>query len=133
MFDSMFRNVDFYTKSLDGLMVRKDLNLQNIANQNTPKYKRKTVSFEKQLEDAVSRRGSSLRTTHEKHLRKREERSAMMVLTDRSGAYRPDGNNVDIDVENLELWKTYMTYNAVSGLVSGEFDKYKSILQEGGR
>lgn len=133
MFDSIFHNVDFYKRSLDGLMARKDVTLQNIANQNTPKYKRKTVSFEKQLEDAVSRRASSLRTTHSKHMNKREERSVITVSTDRSGSYRPDGNNVDVDTENLELWKTYMTYNAVSGLVSSEFDKYKTILQEGGR
>lgn len=133
MFDSMYLNIDFYKKSLDGLMVRKDITLQNIANQNTPKYQRKTVSFEKQLEDAIERQGQSLRTTHSKHIKKRMDDQQAIIKTDRSGAYRMDGNNVDVDVENLELWKTYMTYNAVSGLVSAEIDKYKTIIQEGGR
>lgn len=133
MFDSMFLDVNFYKKSLDGLMVRKDLTLQNIANQNTPKYKRKMVSFEKQLEDAILKRGQSLRTTHPKHMQRSIDSQQMTISTDRSGSYRMDGNNVNVDVENLELWKTYMTYNAVSGLVSGEFDKYKTIIQEGGR
>lgn len=133
MLDSMFTNVNLYNKSLDGLSVRRDAQLQNIANHNTPNYKRKVVSFENQLRDAVEKRGVYLEKTHPKHLGISRGEVNPITNTDRSGNYRADGNNVDIDTENTDLWKTYYMFNAVTELINKEFDKYRNVLQEGGK
>lgn len=130
MFDKMFGNINFYKSSLDGLSVRRQSNLQNIANQNTPNYKRKVVSFEDQLKNAVENKGVFLTKTNSKHLGINRGEVVPVTTTDRSDSYRFDGNNVNIDTENLEMWKTYYQYSAMTDLVSKEFDKYRNIINE---
>ncbi|NLM06406.1 MAG: flagellar basal body rod protein FlgB [Tissierellia bacterium] len=133
MFSQMFNNIDFYKLSLDGLSERRNANLHNISNSNTPNYKRKTVSFENQLRDAIDKKGVYMRKTHPNHLGIGRGEFSPITKEDRSGNYRADGNNVDIDVENTDLWKTYYMYSLTTDLIKGEFDKYRTIIQEGGK
>jgi len=48
-------------------------------------------------------------------------------ITDSS--YRVDGSNVDIDVENAELAKNTVYYNALVNEVNGQFSRIKTALK----
>lgn len=133
MWDIMFNNVGFYEKAFKGLSVRKDLTLQNIANQNTPNYRRKYTDFETELQGIIDKnKNVRLRTTHEKHISEPKTPFEVIPKKDTS-VYRFDGNNVNVDLENLEIWKTYYKHGAVTDFVKGEFDKYRMAIQEGGK
>ncbi len=78
----------------------------NISNQNVPGYRRKTLEFESLLQDALTRRSSSL------------EGIEPRVVTDTLTPPRADGNNVTLELEmnllrqNQLLYETYMSIGA---------------------
>lgn len=133
MWDIMFGNIGFYEKAFQGLSVRRDATLQNIANQNTPNYKRKYTDFETTLQSYLDGdKKIRLRTTHIDHIKNPKKPFTPVLKTDTS-SYRFDRNNVNVDTENLNIWKTYYKHSAVTDFVRGEFDKYRKVIQEGGK
>jgi len=128
----VFNNIEF-KKALDGLSLRNTAIAQNLANANTPNYKRKIVVFEDQLKAAAEKRRLSMKTTHEKHIDKRKVNFQPKVLEDKSLSNRIDGNNVNIDTEAAELAKNQIMYNAMINQVIGEFEKIKNVITEGSK
>lgn len=133
MLKSLYNNLDFYKKALDGTWERNKAISNNIANVNTPNYKRKTVSFEEQLKNSMTKNKVSLMTTNEKHIKNSDNKFFPTVSENKSMSNRIDGNNVNIDTENAELAKNTIMYNALITQVSGEFKKIKNIIAEGSR
>lgn len=133
MMKEVFNNIDFYKKALDGISLRNTIISHNIANVNTPNYKRKLVVFEDQLKEAMEKRQVSMRTTHEKHISNRKASFQPKILEDKSLSYRIDGNNVNIDTETAELAKNQIMYNALINQVIGEFEKIKNVITEGSK
>ena len=131
----MMNNVNILSKALDGLWWRNKAINQNISNANTPNYKRLEVNFEDRLKSALNDTGLKLKTTHEKHIGavKSVDEIEPSIQVDRSYAYRFDGNNVDIDVEAANLAKNAIMYNAVINQITSEFNKIKSVINEGSR
>ena len=43
-------------------------------------------------------------------------------------SYRLDGNNVDIDTENVELASEQIKYEALTSSISSQFSRMKSVL-----
>lgn len=133
MFTRVYGNVDFFQKALDGTWARDTAIKKNIANVNTPDYKREIVSFEDQLKGKINERQLKLNTTNEKHFSNIEIGFSPRSMRDKSGSYRIDGNNVDIEVENANMVKNTIMYDALTRQVSGEFDKLKNIITEGSK
>ena len=82
--------------SLDATDFRGKTIANNIANINTPGYKRKYVSFEETLNKA-------------------NKQAKMEVKEDKSTSMRTDGNNVDLENEKVNQAANSLMYN---GLVS---------------
>ncbi|MFA5575797.1 MAG: flagellar basal body rod protein FlgB [Tissierellaceae bacterium] len=133
MISKAFNNIDFYKKAIDGSWLRHQAISQNIANVNTPEYKRKLVTFEDQLKDAMGKSKVSLRKTNEKHISKGTNQFSPKLLEDKSTSYRIDGNNVNIDTESAELAKNDIMYNAMVNQVISEFEKIKNVIAEGSK
>ena len=52
------------------------------------------------------------------------------VFTDYAGySYRLDGNNVDIDTENVELASEQIKYQALTTSLSQEFSRFKMVAK----
>jgi len=52
------------------------------------------------------------------------------VFTDYAGySYRLDGNNVDIDTENVELASEQIKYQALTESISQEFSRFKAVAK----
>ncbi len=131
MLNGLYNNIDFYKKALDGTWDRNKAINSNLANINTPNYKRKTVSFEEQLKNSIDKKNIELKRTNEKHIKNKSQESASLFEMKNLMSNRIDGNNVNIDTENAELAKNTIMYNALIQQISGEFRKVKNIISEG--
>ena len=120
--------VDIMTKAADASWLREEVISNNIANVDTPNFKRKDVAFSTYL-------SAALNEGDEKNLRKRiknfkEDSVEPLVYTDhRNLSYRLDGNNVDIDTENVELASEQIKYNGLIESISKEFSMLKNAMQ----
>jgi flagellar basal-body rod protein FlgB len=89
-------------RALSGSSMRQQAIAQNIANVNTPGYRRQDVDFASALH-AAWEQGSS-----------KVERLAPAVETDPSAVMRADGSSVDIDTEAANQAKNGLQYEAIS-------------------
>ena len=101
--DSTFPETKLLTRLIAAAGLRSQVTSANIANQNTPGYKRQVVKFEGMLQEAMQRGGSAA------------ERLEPVVTEDTLTPARPDGNNVSLELEmntareNRILMETYLT------------------------
>ncbi|GGK13819.1 flagellar basal body rod protein FlgB [Caldalkalibacillus thermarum] len=120
-------------KALDASALRHKALASNIANVDTPFYKRRDVSFEAELQRAV-RRGQTLSAyrTDPRHIPfKHQTLAEPQIVIDRHTTYNHNGNNVDLDVEMAELAKNQIKYHALVDRANGHFKKLKTVINEG--
>lgn len=133
MLSGNYSNIDFYKKALDGTWERNKAITQNISNENTPKYKRKVVTFEDQLNQSIRKNKITLKKTNDRHIGVGTNTFKPNWIEDKSTSYRIDGNNVNIDTESADLAKNKIMYDALINQVIGEFDKIKNVITEGSK
>ena len=124
--------INVLDKAADGSWARNNAIANNIANIDTPNYKRKDVSFQKELEQAL--RASKYTSLDEKvsELNKGNRLSHIepRTYTDCANySYRLDKNNVDIDNENVELASNQIVYQALVESIDAEFKNLKTVIK----
>lgn len=134
MVNRMFNTTDFLKKALDGASLRHAAISNNIANVNTPGYKRITVEFKSLLNDELEKNKNRLCTTNSKHLEGSiSSKLSSSIRENKNIAVRRDGNSVNIDVEIAERAKNEIYYNAITRQISRQFEAISSVINEGGR
>ena len=108
-------------KMLDVSSVKHKVIANNIANVNTPGYKKMDVSFADQLEKALN----------ESSVNKFDALQPKIVISkeDTGETVRNDGNNVDMDKEVSSLVKNTLSYNIYTQLLSKKFEDIKSAIE----
>ena len=107
----MFLGIDASASGLTAERLRMDVISNNIANVNTPNFRKSTVEFEELLAREIYGEESDgklkMARTHEKHLPfvPLEFRAEPTIDQDNSTIMRVDDNNVDIDIEMATLAK----------------------------
>jgi flagellar basal-body rod protein FlgB len=119
-------------RALDAAAVRQRTIAHNIANVNTPGFKRSQISFGEELR-ARLRSGISLQRTHPLHLPMGGNELAITISQDNSTGMRSDGNNVDIDREMVELAQNSLDYQFATNQLSGRLDMFRYVINEGRR
>jgi flagellar basal-body rod protein FlgB len=139
-------------KALDGLSRRHTAIASNLANVDTPHYRRKDVSFEGALQHAIMEsKGQTpanggpasndtplqMRSTRPEHFGHGSAFTSVddvqpTMSEDDKLQYRQDGNSVDVETEMAQLAKNTQRYVAISNLESREFKGLKSIITGGG-
>ncbi len=129
MFQSdVFNYINVMDRAADASWTRQKLISQNIANDDTPGYKRQDINFERELQRALTH--SRYQTMDDKVGNLRSSELEGRIYTDgRNYSYRYDGNNVDIDAENTYLAENQILYNALITSIKGEFDSLKSVMK----
>lgn len=124
-----FFNSNFETLkvAMDVQLKRQELHAQNIANAETPGYKRKYVAFEEYLQESKAK--VRLVTTHERHLPPSSRTVVARQVTQKSTSVTNDKNNVDIDMEITEMVKNALRYQTLSRLMSSNIDRYNTVLR----
>ncbi len=113
-------------KTLDAAAARQKAIANNIANVETPGYKRSYVSFETELKTALARGGK--RAVH-----RAVAELVPLRRTDITSPCRPDGNNVNIDAEIADLAKNSMNQKAAAVLLEGKIAMLRAAISEGKR
>ena len=104
-------------KSLDAASLTVRVVSDNIANVNTPRFKRSEVDFERQLEAALNPVPSKMVLTHPRHMSDQAwmhikdvvARPVLRVDTN----LRNDRNNVDVELEMGKLAKADLLYRSL--------------------
>ena len=125
--------INVLDKAADASSQRNKAIANNIANIDTPGYKRQDVSFAANLEEAL--RHSRFESLDDKVGSIRLDRLRGRQYTDAVGySYRLDGNNVDIETENAELAKNNLLYNGLTQSITAEFQNLRAAMNkyEGG-
>lgn len=123
-----FDYINVLDKAADAAWLRNDAISNNIANVDTPGYKRQDVNFEIQLERAI--KSNRYETIDDKVENVNLNRLNPVTYRDHSGfSYRLDGNNVDIDTENVELASNQIRYQGLMTSISQEFANLQAVMK----
>lgn len=124
----IFDYVNVLDKAADGAWLRNEAISNNIANVNTPNYKRQDVSFEEELKNAL--KANRYETLDQKVADMNLDTITPRTYMDSSEySYRMDGNNVDIQTENVELASNEIKYNALIQSISGKFSDLRTVMK----
>lgn len=110
-------NVPFLERFLDLATFRQTLVASNLANIDTPGYQSRDIA----LQSEMSYAGFS----------NFEEDLHPFVRTVQGLIERPDGNNVSLDREGLELAQTQLQYKAAIELIRSEFRTIHGAINDG--
>lgn len=124
--------LDVMQRGMGAANLRQEVISHNIANVNTPNFKKSNVVFEdllaKELDLDATGRLKVVRT-HDRHMPIAfRGRAAAKVELDPSSSMRYDKNNVDIDVEMASLAKNSLYFNALARQVGAEFSRMRTVV-----
>lgn len=111
-------------KTMDYSWLKMQLINTNIANVSTPGYKAKRLVFEDEFQRALVTEDPAQKA-------RRIMSNRFKVTEDKAEAVRMDGNNVQIDVENVEMARNQYLYESLVRQMNSEFNKLKTAI--GGR
>ncbi|WP_124066894.1 flagellar basal body rod protein FlgB [Clostridium sp. E02] len=118
-------NISMAEKSLDYLWTKQKTTLTNIANGDTPGYKAKNVTFENEFRKRLmSGKGST-----SSDIGNIINRSRYFVHSTDQESARVDGNNVNMDVENVELARTTLQYQYELNAFNSEISRLRTMIK----
>lgn len=124
-----FNYINLLDKAADASWQRENVIMNNIANVDTPGYKRKDLNFEGALREALGH--CQMETLDQKVS---ELQSGLRTLNpsvyrdNANFSYRLDKNNVDVDVEETEFASEQLRYQGLTTAINNEFNCMKAVL-----
>ncbi|EKX96496.1 flagellar basal body rod protein FlgB [Selenomonas sp. oral taxon 138] len=127
--------IDIGSRAMAAASLRHEVLSNNIANVNTPYFRRSHVRFEDLLKQELGLDDNPLMKvvrTHDRHMPIAFRGKARPVIEqDATTNMRLDGNNVDIDIEMAEVAKNQLYYSALATALGGHISKLKSVINSG--
>lgn len=125
---NVFDYVRILDRAADASWLRNEAIGNNISNVDTPGYKRQDVAFESVLSKALG--SSRYQTTDAKVAAAKTKNLSVRTFTDNASfSYRLDGNNVDIDNENVMLAENQLKYQGLLASINQEFENLKAVMK----
>ena len=106
---------------------RQSLLTNNLANVNTPGYKRQDVDFDIVLAQEMGGMNPALGSEGAAQLSAQQKEATRSNGT----SMRVDGNNVDLEREVFALAETELRYQALTDMTASYFQGLKSAIREG--
>lgn len=122
-----YNYINILNKAANASWMKNEIIANNIANVDTPDYKRKDMNFESMLEKALTQGTTENMDKKVKNI----QGKALLpgIYTDyKDLSYRYDGNNVDIDTETAYLADNQLKYYTFLNSINQEFDRIKMVL-----
>ena len=131
MFTSnVFDYTNILDKAADASWMRENVITNNIANIDTPGYKRQDVDFESVLQKAL---GKTKYSSLDKKVRELNQDLGKLTTTSYTDAanysYRLDRNNVDENTENAELASESLRYQLLTTAITNNFSRMQTVLK----
>lgn len=124
----VYSYINVLDKAADASWTRNELIANNIANQDTPGYKRQDVDFESQLTEALKHQKYTSIDAKVKNVD--FSRLKPRIYTDSGDfSYRLDGNNVDPEQEQVQLAANQLRYQGLMASLTAEFNNLKAVMK----
>lgn len=120
--NNMFGQINVLYKAMDATLLKQETINNNIANINTPGYKKQTVQFETYLSAELNR------TNNKASKVDLESINGKVVLENPNYSMRMDENNVDVEVEIAEKSKNSLRYSTLVESVTNNFERFNTAL-----
>lgn len=124
-------------KGLDAWAMRQRAHAQNIANAETPDYRRVVVDFEAKLKEALGADGSGdIAQTDPRHMQMSNPNISNLNPQLRREPIDPNGsgiNGVDIDQEMAEMAETQLRFMTATELLKRRYEGLKSVIRGSSR
>ncbi len=117
-------------RAFSAVWQRSQLISTNIANEDTPGFKAKRLSFEGMLEHELNAVQNSHGMSRMEKVMKISSTQGR-VYNDPTLSVRADGNNVNLDNEHIELARTQLQYQALKEKISGHYSSLKYAISGG--
>ena len=132
-------NFNYLPRAMTAANMRQEVISNNIANVNTPNYRRKNVTFEDALAleiygEKVPEGKLQMARTHREHLPFKPSNIHAVpggIVDDKISIMRADNNSVDVDVEMATLAKNQIYYNALATQLGGYITKMRNAITSG--
>lgn len=125
---NVYDYVNVLDKAADASWLRNDTIANNLANVDTPGYKRQDVDFQSQLAHAL--KNSRYTSMDARVANVKTTRLNPICYTDHASfSYRLDGNNVDVDTEGVYLAKNQITYQGLEMSIAQEFKNLQVVMK----
>ena len=124
-----YNYINVLDKALDASNLRETVITNNLANINTPGYKRREVDFQSLLRQELDKiKWNSLDEKMNDVQLSHLDAGVHFDMQAYGYDYRLDGNNVDVDVENTELASEQLRYQLISDSVTQEFSRLQKAM-----
>lgn len=125
---NVFDYISVLDKAADASWLRNEAISNNIANATTPGYKRQDVAFEVELEKVLGK--NRYKSMDDKVADIKVNRLKPRPYTDYANySYRLDGNNVDIENENVYLVENQLKYQGLLTGITQEFNNLQAVIK----
>ena len=133
LMDSLFdKTITGLSKSMELTWNRNQAITSNIANAETPLYRAVDVTFAKELDQAFGDTTETLKKTSAQHLDISSDQGSHRVA-DESGVTKPDGNNVDIDLQMGRMAQNSGDYMNAARLIRRQLGLIRTAIRTGER
>ena len=127
---NVFDYTNILDKAADASWMRENVITNNIANIDTPGYKRQDVDFVSVLQKAL---GKTKYSSLDKKVRELNQDLGKLTTTSYTDAanysYRLDRNNVDENTENAELASESLRYQLLTTAITNNFSRMQTVLK----
>ena len=123
-----FDYINVLNRAADAAWQRNEAISNNIANVDTPGYKRQDVAFESGLQQALG--NNRYESMDDKVANVNLSRLRGRAYVDYANySYRLDGNNVDIENENVMLAENQLKYQGLISSINQEFTNLQTVMK----
>ncbi len=123
-----FDYINVLNRAADAAWQRNEAISNNIANVDTPGYKRQDVAFESVLQQALG--NNRYQSMDDKVANVNLSRLRGRAYVDYANySYRLDGNNVDIENENVMLAENQLKYQGLNTRINEEFTNLQTVMK----
>ena len=130
------KQLDILHRTMDVAVFRRAVIADNLANADTPNFKRSVINFESQLKRALDSENVgtvSQAVTHERHIPFRRTMDYRDVgprrILDYLSTADNNGNNVDAETEAMAAMQNQLTYDLLTRVVSNQFAQVNLVLR----
>ena len=127
MFGFYGNGIALTEKMLDFLWGRQTVTLNNIANDDTPGFKSQYISFENILGEKLKDASAGWRPM--KQVEQAINSTRASLHTTRAESTRLDGNNVDMDQEQVDLARTALEYQYMVASIGNDISRLQSAVR----
>ena len=130
---------NYLPRAMTAATIRQEVIANNIANVNTPNYRKSVVNFEDLLAREIYGEEPDgklkMYRTHDKHLPPTPLKfhAEPTIIEDTTNIMRVDNNNVDIDIEMATLAKNQLYYNALATELGAHVTRMKNAITSNGQ